>query len=211
MSKTKDEVIKVLNGEPSTMPVVSFTGRSLNTIDNKPEDIRPPYKKIYLEMVGQGITPSKAFWEVQTSLSEESLFSRIEFKWWEKVYNFFRWRIFDLALYCKVKWKLQTYFRGYSDYDCFDLDASLSNLIIPRLRGFRDHLRKNGRGVPSSLFERASSEDASMELWISYVSEMLWAFEFSQSEVSYFADDWAWIRYHNGMRLFTEYLRNLWD
>ena len=95
-----------------------------------------------------------------------------------------------------IKSFFQKRFRGYTDEDLWDLSVPIAKFISPRLKAFK----KNLGGYPVNL--------ASAKEWEETIDKMLYAFEL-------IIDDNLTIanceKYEEGMKLFAEYLCNLWD
>jgi hypothetical protein len=89
--------------------------------------------------------------------------------------------------------------RGWDDSDLWSLDQTLSKLILPRLKLFRDNLH----GYPVGM---------TMEEWEQKLDEMIFAHEFLAGEQrwgTYSSDLWA--RVQNGLDLFAKHYCSLWD
>ena len=83
----------------------------------------------------------------------------------------------------KIKWGLQTLFRGYSDPDIWNLDNHLVDLITVRLRAFKKLDRTGFPAVldkklnDSSHRARTLNEKNGMKKWNKILERMLWSFE----------------------------------
>ena len=130
----------------------------------------------------------------------------------------------------EMVWFFQKLFKGYSDYDLWGLDSHLSELISIRLKAFIKH------GTMSHPTSFKNNKE-----WIECINKMIWAFEnwdkddycfnhhgemkFGKStnggvtvpiiDTGYTMDKNK-LRKHEekvveGLNLFAEYFRNLWD
>ena len=101
----------------------------------------------------------------------------------------------------RIKWFFQKITKGYSDADLWCLNYHLAKLINKRLKAFR----VGQVGHPCNL---------TAEGWREILDEMIWAFDYIIKD-----DDFGWKpsgdkdeeRFDNGMKLFCEYFRGLWD
>ncbi|OPJ56639.1 hypothetical protein [Clostridium oryzae] len=99
--------------------------------------------------------------------------------------------------------------RGLSkiqDFECWDLDVTIINFVLPRLKKFKEI---NINSYPEKC--------GSIENWHVLIDKMIWSFQFAR-DVKYWnysneyrSDDSNWNKYYAGMDLFKEYLVDLWD
>ena len=118
------------------------------------------------------------------------------------------WRISDF--FFSVKMWFQKVFRGYSDSEIWNLDDTIVEYVLPKLKLFR----KQTICYPPNL--------ESFEEWENILDEIIWAFEFHKSDAPFdelkekYGDNWRDEyrklneRYRNGLKLFGEYLGCLW-
>lgn len=95
--------------------------------------------------------------------------------------------------------------------ECWNLDATLAALILPRLIHFRD----NHCGVPGCLFEydefgHIKEEDGSKK-WDEILDKMIWAFYLYISVNSLYWTKEQKQQIDEGLKLFAEYFQSLWD
>ena len=69
----------------------------------------------------------------------------------------------------RIKWKIQKQKRGWSDREIWNLDDTIVKWIVPRLKAYKD----TTQGYPGNL--------DSYELWQSMLDEMIFGFEFDES------------------------------
>jgi len=102
----------------------------------------------------------------------------------EDVERFFRRNIFRIT-------------HGYNYEDCWNLDHAAAKWLLPRLR----HMRKNHYGYPGMITN---------EEWEEILDKMILAFELIIED-----DSWGDTEKENaideGLDLFREYFRALWD
>ena len=147
------------------------------------------------------------------------------------------WRIY-YKYYDVKRWVISTYQRmryGVSDSECWSLDWTLTNFILPRLKHFK------------KINVHTHPPDITPERWEEILDELIWTFEYMHDEEKFNPmpmvlyvrgnmDDYfknaereqtpeqklAWENYVNkskeleerrkkGMLLFAEYYQQLWD
>ena len=96
--------------------------------------------------------------------------------------------------------------------ECWNLDATLSALILPRLIRFRD----NHCGTPGCLFEydekgNILNEEEGCQKWEKILDKMIWAFYLYISVGSLYWTEEQKQRINEGLKLFAEYFQSLWD
>ena len=103
----------------------------------------------------------------------------------------------------KIKEYLRKKIRGYSDSEWYNFNTETAKYIIPRLK----HLRKNLHGWPGEYQGFKTPEE-----WEKAIDEMIWTFEFINSDDFDFVKDRAkWDRMQNGLNLFAKNYTHLWD
>lgn len=96
--------------------------------------------------------------------------------------------------------------------ECWNLDATLSALILPRLIRFRD----NHCGTPGCLFEydekgNMLNEEEGCQKWEKILDKMIWAFYLYISVGSLYWTEEQKQQINEGLKLFAEYFQSLWD
>ena len=96
--------------------------------------------------------------------------------------------------------------------ECWNLDATLSALILPRLIRFRD----NHCGTPGCLFEydekgNILNEEEGCQKWERILDKMIWAFYLYISVGSLYWTEGQKQQINEGLKLFAEYFQSLWD
>lgn len=96
--------------------------------------------------------------------------------------------------------------------ECWNLDATLSALILPRLIRFRD----NHYGTPNCLFEydekgNILNEEEGCQKWEKILDKMIWAFYLYISVGSFYWTEEQKQQINEGLKLFAEYFQSLWD
>ena len=96
--------------------------------------------------------------------------------------------------------------------ECWNLDATLSALILPRLIRFRD----NHCGTPGCLFEydekgNILNEEEGCQKWERILDKMIWAFYLYISVDSLYRTEEQKQQINEGLKLFAEYFQFLWD
>ena len=99
----------------------------------------------------------------------------------------------------------------YSE-ECWNLDATLAALILPRLIHFRD----NRCGTPGCLFEydekgNILNEEEGCQKWEKILDKMIWAFYLYISVDSLYWTEEQKQQINEGLKLFAEYFQSLWD
>lgn len=96
--------------------------------------------------------------------------------------------------------------------ECWNLDATLSALILPRLIRFRD----NHCGTPGCLFKydekgKILNEEEGCQKWEKILDKMIWAFYLYISVGSLYWTEEQKQQINEGLKLFAEYFQSLWD
>ena len=96
--------------------------------------------------------------------------------------------------------------------ECWNLDATLSALILPRLIRFRD----NHCSTPGCLFEydekgNILNEEEGCQKWEKILDKMIWAFYLYISVDSLYRTEEQKQQINEGLKLFAEYFQSLWD
>lgn len=96
--------------------------------------------------------------------------------------------------------------------ECWNLDATLSALILPRLIHFRD----NHCGAPGCLFEydeegNILNEEEGCQKWERILDKMIWAFYLYISADSLYRTEEQKQQINEGLKLFAQYFQSLWD
>lgn len=96
--------------------------------------------------------------------------------------------------------------------ECWNLDATLSALILPRLIRFRD----NHCSTPGCLFEydekgNILNEEEGCQKWEKILDKMIWAFYLYISVDSLYWTEEQKQQINEGLKLFAEYFQSLWD
>jgi hypothetical protein len=99
----------------------------------------------------------------------------------------------------QAEWKKQRKERGFDNTELWNLDATIANFIIPRLKAF-----KETKGCHPGNFKNEKA-------WDKCIDEMIFAFEFASNEG--FGVDYASNkkRADKGLKLFAKYYFHLWD
>lgn len=126
------------------------------------------------------------------------------------------WKIKDWWFDVRMWWQRKT--RGYSDIEVWNLDNTICEWILPRLRV----LRKDTIGYPNVPGECESLED-----WKLMIDEMIFGFEWAQKEGDWYRDNVMFKsgkerdtkmslfkshckRAQHGRELFGKYFTHLW-
>ena len=101
---------------------------------------------------------------------------------------------------------------GFFFEECWNLDATLAALILPRLIHFRD----NHSGAPGCLFEcdekgNILNEEEGYQKWENILDKMIWAFYLYVSVDSLYWTEEQKQQIDEGLKLFAEYFQSLWD
>jgi hypothetical protein len=91
----------------------------------------------------------------------------------------------------------QRWTRGWDDSDTWSLDSTVSALVLPRLRRFKEV----NIAHPGSL----TSEE-----WDAMLDKMIAAFEFGASEERWLAPEAEYAKHQEGVDLFAKYFWHLW-
>lgn len=138
------------------------------------------------------------------------------------LYHRAKWIAVDF--YYRVKYKLQLWFRGYSDAEIISLDTALARWILPRLRAFRDAqggcpwsvvkqaFGLRGLSINDSCEMRSDIDEAwkaSNELWQEKLTAMIKGFEevLEDIEGNREGDE---RRIQTALTLLAEHYRSLW-
>jgi hypothetical protein len=105
-------------------------------------------------------------------------------------------RRYDFSLYKRAfKHYGQRLSRGWDDSDCWNLDETIAEFVLPRLKKFKE----NPFGCPSTLTEKE---------WDTILGKMVHAFEKSLSfHLTKEEDE----EVQEGLNLFAEYFFSLWQ
>jgi len=98
----------------------------------------------------------------------------------------------------KRKKKLQKELKenGFDNSECWNLDNTIAQFVLPRLKNFRENLH----GYPSNLTEKK---------WDKILGKMIYSFENIVHSDVYVDKDYKKIQ--KGLDLFGKYFQNLWD
>jgi len=115
---------------------------------------------------------------------------------WESVQRW-PWKIWR-----SIKFFYQRRTRGFDDSETWSLDTSLSRLIVPRLKRFKELLD----GHPAEM---------TFEEWNEIIDEMIWSFEWFANEKRWDLTNEEEImqlkRAEAGIHLFAKYFDSLWS
>lgn len=141
--------------------------------------------------------------------------------------NKLKWKFYDIRLFIKSKYQLLRY--GFEFKECWNFDYSLAKWTVPRLK----HLRKNLNGHPIELtleqweeildkiifsFEYILNEDKYHDEC--YPKDFVYGFDRGEDGSLIWKDkrkpDYTILekyeeQYNEGMKLFAQFFRNLWD
>jgi len=103
----------------------------------------------------------------------------------------------------RIKYCYQRWTRGFDDRELWNLDDTIAQFVLPRLRAFRDYTSSH----PGEM---------TFEQYKEKIDEMIFAMEFTILEgdglmIGAKDFDTKYKRYRHGMRLFAKYFRDLWD
>lgn len=96
----------------------------------------------------------------------------------------------------KKKLRKQIKERGFDDSECWNLDMTIAQFVLPRLK----RLKEITHGYPGNL--------ESEKEWDKILDKMIRAFELTVEDK---LDSDNILEYEIGMNLFAQYFRNLWD
>lgn len=96
-------------------------------------------------------------------------------------------------------WKQQREERGFDDTELWNLDSTIAQFILPRLKRFKEMTDK----YPNPDF-------SSMEEWNEALDKMIGAFHFMVEEKYGCFDGPMFEDAEEGLRLFAQYFGNLW-
>ena len=105
-----------------------------------------------------------------------------------QLFNFFR----------NLKYRYQKFRYGFSDADLWSLDAHLAELILPRLKAFKEQ----GKSYPLQA--------KGLKQWNKILDEMIFAFDYYANHPCEFRNEKESIRIDRGLYLFYEYFHHLW-
>jgi hypothetical protein len=97
----------------------------------------------------------------------------------------------------QTKWKAQRKDRGFDDTEIWGLDTTICQLLIPRLKVFKE----SNKGYPAEL---------TSEKWDCLVQEMIDAFELTIKRDEKDLTNAEWKRIHRGLKTFAKYFLDLW-
>lgn len=118
---------------------------------------------------------------IQMFQKAKRLFNRLRYKPWKRELKFF--------------WQRRT--RGWDDGDTFSLDHSLSQLIAPRLKRFKE-------------ITIDYPVDETEKKWNQKLDKMIAAFEFAGSEARWNAPPEEFKKHQEGINLFAKHFFGLW-
>lgn len=95
----------------------------------------------------------------------------------------------------KVKFFIQRWIRGFDDSELWNLDCTIAQFILPRLRVFKEF----NDGHPSNI---------TMEEWNTILDTMIFSFENIEAEPNF--DNELEYKIQHGLYLFAHYFGNLW-
>lgn len=88
--------------------------------------------------------------------------------------------------------------------ELWDLDITIAKFILPRLYKFKEYNINSHPGYFNSIEE-----------WHDIIDKIIWSFEYILKDQFMYRDKETYDkneeRYKEGMNLFAEYLRSLWD
>lgn len=112
----------------------------------------------------------------------------------------------------EIKWFIQRGIRGWSEFDAWDLHCYLLKIM----KEGTEYLRKYQHGYPASLTE---------EKWQKKLDEMIWSFQYLLDKEDIWGQDYYRVgeeqanknkeinekRAKEGLKVFIEHFRDLWD
>jgi hypothetical protein len=113
-----------------------------------------------------------------------------------------RWRLRD-AKY-DLQQGLSQIILGYRPDDAYNISDKIMDTVLPLLKFKRDHPRGWGLPCDKNYDYTVTYEDLEKE-WIVIIDEIIWAIEFYKGEYANYADNWAIVRFYNGMKLLGKY------
>jgi len=112
----------------------------------------------------------------------------------------------------EIKFLYQRWVRGWDDSETWNLDISLSKLILPRLKRFKE--LNTGCPVLTEGFGHIKEMDnaANKEKWNSIIDDMIFAFDYyaNEKQFEYPLNEKDDARAKNGMQLFAKHFESLW-
>jgi hypothetical protein len=122
--------------------------------------------------------------------------------WKNEIRYFFSEGLWKHTIWYGIKEHFRRKIRGYSDSEWYNFNTETAKYIIPRLK----HLRNNLHAWP------AGKDVQTPEDWEKILDEMIWTFEFINSDdFDYVKDKSQWDRMQEGLNLFAKYYVDLWD
>lgn len=100
-----------------------------------------------------------------------------------------------MRVFRRIKMALQVLFTGWCECEMWNLDTSIADNLIPRLKMYK----RITNGCPHSLNE---------ERWNDILDMMIEAFEISRTQWQTKEET---EKVHKGLELFAKYFQNLWD
>lgn len=104
--------------------------------------------------------------------------------------------------------------RGFDDTELWNLDNTLANYILPRLKAFKKDAMRLG-GIPNAFVENMQGSNEDFERyhqnWLDAIQEMIDAFEvFVKDENCWEFDKEKYSKVQNGFELFGKHFMSLW-
>lgn len=109
----------------------------------------------------------------------------------------YRWIKHSTTKKRDVRFLYQRLTRGWDDGDTFSLDASLAEVILPRLKRFKE-------------LNCCHPTDLAPEEWDTILDKMIAAFEFAASEERWLASPTEYQKHQEGLDLFAQHYWSLW-
>jgi len=100
------------------------------------------------------------------------------------------------SIFRSIRFFFQRMFRGFDDSETWNLDYTISKMILPKLKRFK----KVSITVPVGLTE---------DEWNDHLDKMIFAFERSSSKSRYETTT-GWEKHQEGLDLFAKYFSSLW-
>lgn len=115
----------------------------------------------------------------------------------KQLQNYVKIHIHDVKQW--FKWTYQTWTRGYSDCNIWNLDSTIAQFILPRLKAFQNLER---RGHPHNLTAKQ---------WESALLDMVYAMEMSAKGDWNLPKKYDEKKHRRGLEFFGKYFNYLWD
>lgn len=96
------------------------------------------------------------------------------------------------------KFFYQRFIRGFSDDDLWNLDKTIAEFILPRLKRFKEIQC----GHPSEMTEKE---------WKETLDKMIYAFEETKNQFTPISEQYKRDKIREGLKLFIYYYEGLWD